>query len=497
MEHDIQELLRRNQRLSFLYDIALTVGSSLELREILDRTLEKIVSFMEADAGVIYVIDEDSLEMIPVSYRNLSPEVVEDLSANRVRVGECVCGHIAETEEEIVITEKASGDPRFTRATLRAEGMEFYAGLPLTAAGNVVGVLCVITHLPYRADPELLDLLRAATTPIALAIDNARVFEKTKRTASLQAGLCRFQGIIANSAPMKEVLDLVRKVMDSPSSLLIYGESGTGKELIARAVHVNSARRDRPFIAVNCSAIPETLLESEFFGHVRGAFTGAVARKKGLFEAADGGSIFLDEVEAMSPGLQAKLLRVLQDGRFHKIGSTSPSTVDVRVIAATNRDLEQAVREGRFREDLYYRLNVIRVDLPPLRDRAEDIPLLARHFLHKTARRAGRNIRRISDEAMAVLVDYDWPGNVRQLENAMERAVTVAESDEIGIFDLPAEVSSGNGRSDRGWRLESVERAHIMKVLNITGGNKRKAARLLGIDHSTLWRKLRRYDGKG
>ena len=480
-----------NKKLSILYEIALTVGKSLDLKTILDDVLEKVMDFMGVDAGVIYVIDEKTLEMVPVSFKNLSEEVVRDLSENRVKVGECMCGNIAQCNKEVIIFENASSDPRFTRGVLKKEGMEFYAGLPLMSKGKVVGVLCVITHTPYIPDQGLLDILRAATLPIGLAIENALIFESAKKEAEATRRYCNFEGIITNSPEMTAILDTVRKIKDVPSSILLYGESGTGKELIARAIHFNSIRRERPFVAVNCAALPEGLLESELFGYVKGAFTGANTDKKGLFEAADNGTIFLDEVETMTKNLQVKLLRVLQDRTFLRVGSTQPVTVDVRIVAATNQRLADAVKEKLFREDLYYRLNVIRLELPPLRERIEDIPLLVRYFLNKFNRKMERNIRKISDDAMDALIRYSWPGNIRELENTIERAVVITEADEIRREDLPVEISTVNLDPRKDWTLESMEKEHILKILKLAGGNQKKAAKLLGLNPSTLWRKLK------
>jgi Nif-specific regulatory protein len=295
----VSDLLeRQNKKLSILYEIALTVGKSLDLKSILDDVLYKVIAFMGVDAGVIYAINEDT--MVPVAFRNLSEAVVKDLCENKVKVGECMCGSIAQCDREVIIHEKASLDPRFTRGVLKQENMEFYAGLPLKARNKVVGVLCVITHAPYTPDRELLDILRAATQPIGLAIENARIYETVRKEADVRSRLLNFEGIIASSPKMLSILDLVRKILDVPSSILIYGESGTGKELIARAIHFNSIRKDKPFVAVNCAALNENLLESELFGFVRGAFTGASVDRKGLFEAASSGTIFLDEVETMS-----------------------------------------------------------------------------------------------------------------------------------------------------------------------------------------------------
>jgi len=484
-------LERQNKKLSILYEIALTVGKSLDLKNILNEVLEKVISFMGVDAGVIYVIDDDTLEMIPVSFRNISEAVVKDLSERRVKVGECMCGSIAECDREVIIPERASSDPRFTRGVLKKENMDFYAGLPLKARNKVVGVLCVISHVPYTLDQELLDILRAATVPIGLAIENARMFEHTKKEVDARIQYSNFAGIITGSARMVSILELVRKITDVPSSILIFGESGTGKELIARALHFNSIRKDRPFIAVNCAALNENLLESELFGYVKGAFTGATGDRIGLFEAADNGTLFLDEVEAMSKNLQVKLLRVLQDSTFFPVGSTRATTVNVRIIAATNQHLEEAIKAKQFREDLFYRLNVIRIDLPPLRERTEDIPLLARYFLSKFSKRMGKDLRRISGEAMRVLVNHAWPGNIRELENALERAVVVAETDEINAGDLPLTLVSQAADLRQDWSLERVKQEHIAKVLGLVNGNKKQAAKLLGLDATTLWRKAK------
>lgn len=486
-------LEKQNKKLSILYDVALTVGKSLDLRAVLDDVLDMIITFMGVDAGVIYVINDVTLEMIPVAFKNLSGEVVRDLCENKVKVGECMCGNIAQCNQEVIILEKASEDTRFTREVLRREGMEFYAGLPLRAKGKVVGVLCTITHAPYSLDRELLDILRAATQPIGLAIENALIFENIRREAEVSMRYHDFEGIIANSPKMTEVLRMVRKVTDVTSSILIYGESGTGKELIARAIHFNSVRREKPFVAVNCAAIPETLLESELFGYIKGAFTGANTDKLGLFEAGDGGTVFLDEVEAMTKNLQVKILRALQDGTFLKVGSTRPVSVDVRIIAATNQDLEGAVKSKLFREDLYYRLNVIKIALPPLRERIEDVPLLVRYFINKFNRKMGKNIRSVSEDAMGIIINHSWPGNIRELEHVIERALVIAETDELTREDLPLEIIPVHTDAKKGWTLEGIEREHILRVLNLAGGSKKKASMLLGLDASTLWRKLKKY----
>ena len=307
-----------------------------------------------------------------------------------------------------------------------------------------------------------------------------------------------------------EVLRLAETVSPTDSTVLITGESGTGKEIVARYIHRLSARSDGPFISINCGALPENLLESELFGHVKGSFTGAVRDKEGLMVAAGGGTFFLDEVAEMSPALQVKFLRALQEREVVPVGATEPIRIDVRIIAATNRDLEQEIRRGTFRSDLYYRLNVITLHLPPLRERLEDVPLLATHFLSGLTHRNGagngkgngsdaKPARRLNDEALAALGRYDWPGNVRELENALERAAILTRSEEIGVDALPARITEPapvrvvSERAPTNPTLEVIERAYILWVLDAEGGNKARAAEVLGIDPSTLYRKLNRY----
>jgi two-component system response regulator HydG len=306
------------------------------------------------------------------------------------------------------------------------------------------------------------------------------------------------QGAIIGTAPaMRRVLDLVAQVAPSNATVLILGESGTGKELIADALHRGSARREGPCIKVNCAALPETLLESELFGHEKGAFTGAAARKEGRFELAHGGTLFLDEIGDLSPATQAKLLRVLQDGTFERLGGTKTLKVDVRIVTATNKDLEGEVKAGRFREDLFYRLNVISIVVPPLRDRREDIPLLAQHFVQRYAQRNAKAVEGLAREALDLLAAYHWPGNVRELENVIERAVVLARDAWIGPRDLPEAISAVAPEARAitiaiGTPLEEVEQRLIEETLQHTGGDKTLAAKLLGITSRTIYRKLKR-----
>jgi PAS domain S-box-containing protein len=307
-----------------------------------------------------------------------------------------------------------------------------------------------------------------------------------------------FSNIIAKNAKMQEIFNLIKMVSQTPSTVLIQGETGTGKDLIARAIHHNSARRDGPFVKVSCAALPETLLESELFGHKRGAFTGAVKDKPGRFSLASGGTIFLDEVAEIPVGVQAKLLRVLEEHEFEPLGSTSPVKVDVRVIAATNRNLGEAIGEGKFREDLYYRLNVLTVSLPPLRERSDDIPLLIGHFIEKYNRRMHKRIGTVSQNVMDVLLDYPWPGNVRQLEHAIEHAFIHCNGNIIETAHLPREIRTEEREAvqellGRPRSLEDVEKDAIVTSLKVNGWDRGLTARALKISRTTLWRKMKKY----
>jgi two-component system response regulator PilR (NtrC family) len=309
----------------------------------------------------------------------------------------------------------------------------------------------------------------------------------------------RFGDIIGKSPEMLDIFNLISRVAPSKASVLIIGESGTGKELVAKAVHQWSLRADKPFVTINCTAIPENLLESEMFGHAKGSFTGAVANKPGLVEAAHMGTLFLDEVGEIPPSVQAKLLRFLQDKEFRRVGSNEDRKVDVRVIAATNKKLEREIENGSFREDLYYRLNVIRIRLPPLREREEDIPILIGHFLKKFTAEQGKEIHKVSSLAMRVLSKYSYPGNVRELENIIERCVTLEQSDQLTAEHLPPRIAESTESSagstdaeippdgiDLNRTMENTEKKLILRALEITGGNRSKAARLLGISFRSL-----------
>jgi len=344
---------------------------------------------------------------------------------------------------------------------------------------------------PFKLS-ELKMVVRRALEHRATIMENDQLKAILKQQYNLD-------NIVGTSPPMQRVFERIRKVADTDSTVLITGESGTGKELVAKALHINSKRHDKPFVSINCGALPETLLESELFGYVKGAFTGAAGDKKGLFMAADSGTIFLDEIGLTSPALQMRLLRVLQEREIRPVGGTRDFHVDVRVIAATNEDLDQKVKDGSFRDDLFYRLSVIPINIAPLRERVTDIPLLVQHFLDKANLRAGRKFR-ADKEFTDLLSAYSWPGNIRELENVIERAVALCEGVLLRAEDLPDNIlyykkEHDDSKGSRELRaiVEQSERIHIERVLHDTSGNKKLAARILGIDLSSLYRKMERF----
>ena len=390
--------------------------------------------------------------------------------------------------------------------------------ITITAFGSIdtairavkLGAFDYITK-PFDVDQLILSVQKALDER-ALRSELARLRDEVQRSY-------RWGNIIGKSAAMQSMFALIRRLSGSAASVLVTGASGTGKELVAKSLHFNSTRRERPFVAINCAAIPDTLLESELFGYKRGAFTDARTDRAGLFIEADGGTIFLDEIAELSPALQAKLLRVLQEGEVRPLGAARSQKVDVRVIAATNKDLEENLASGAFRQDLFYRLNVIQIHLPALRDRADDILPLAEHFLTRSASKAGKDVRAFHEAAKKALLGYGWPGNVRELENVVERAVALVEGPLIRVDDLPpllsaarrpVEAQGGQAAqgSDvdqdpftaalaRGLTLAELERDYIRKVLAAEGGNKTRAAQRLGLDRKTLYRKLEEYNTSG
>jgi len=399
------------------------------------------------------------------------------------------------------LAERIMADPA---AVLPNRATPAAVGVALRAFDRLIGVLCLASSNPdVRFDEGHLRFLTSAAGVAAILLDGAvsariRDAENRQRSAAINLE----HNMVGDSLEMRRVFETIAKVAPTDSTVLLRGESGTGKELAARAIHRNSLRARKPFVAVNCAALTEPLLESELFGHEKGAFTGAVVQKKGKLEEASGGTVFFDEVTEMSPVLQAKLLRVLQEREFERVGGTRPIQADVRIVAATNRDLEEATRQGSFRPDLYYRLNVVSLNLPPLREHPDDIKLLAAHLVQKHSRKLKRNVAGISPEALACLTSYDWPGNVRELENAIERALVLGTTDMVRLEDLPDSVLDAGRYPEtaQGGFNASITEAKkrlIMDTLRKTRGNYAEAAGMLDLHPNSLHRLIRNLHLKG
>ena len=391
-------------------------------------------------------------------------------------------------------------------AMLLAAGVRSYVTIPLVARDRTVGALFLASRMPNQYAEDDTRLLEEVGKQIALAIENMLAYEELDRLKAEREQESRylqeeiktqhnFEEIVGQSPAIKQVFQAIETVAPTGATVLILGETGTGKELVARALHNLSPRRDKALVTVNCAALPTGLIESELFGHEKGAFTGAVARRVGRFELAHTGTLFLDEIGDLPLELQPKLLRVLQDGVFERVGTSNTITVDVRVIAATNRDLEAAIREGRFRSDLYYRLNVFPIRVPPLRERTQDLPLLVRYLALKNATRLGRGVPSVPPATMAALQAYAWPGNIRELENVIERAMLLSRGPEL---DLRGWLPAGGGRErEPGLQtLDEIQRDHILRVLELTGwrvSGERGAAQLLGIKPTTLEARMKKF----
>jgi Nif-specific regulatory protein len=352
-------------------------------------------------------------------------------------------------------------------------------------------------------DEDHLQVMTAVAGIASLAFDNVRRWEQLQQeNQELRAEIALEHNMVGGSPSMRKVFDFIRRVAPTDSTVLIQGESGTGKELVAHAIHRNSPRAEKPFVAINCAAIAETLLESELFGHEKGAFTGAAAQKKGKVEVAEGGTLFLDEVSELAPGLQAKLLRVLQEREFERLGGTRPIKLDIRLVAATNRSLPEAVKAGGFRNDLYYRLNVVTLTMPALRERRDDISLLANYFVAKASRKCRMRVKPLSPQALAALTHYDWPGNVRELENAIERALVLGSTDSILPDDLPEAIleagSAASAPTDKyHGTIKEAKKQLVLQALHQANGNYIEAAKTLGMHPNSLLRLIRNLDLKG
>jgi transcriptional regulator with GAF, ATPase, and Fis domain len=477
---------RRARNLSVLLRMSAGIGA-LRDEELLAWTLLGMVfDVIPAERGAILLMDEPGQELRShVAWDRVhGPD-------HPVQVSQGILRRVMD-ERISILEEDAEGSECGKQSVLCA---------PLMTGERCLGILYLDTrNAATRFSGEDLELVSAIAALAAMGIENARQFERlNQENQRLRAEVSLTHDMVGRSARMREVYQFIERVAPSDATVLIGGESGTGKELVARAIHKNSPRRNQPFVALNCAALTETLLESELFGHEKGAFTSAIAQKKGFLEVAEGGTIFLDEVGELSPILQAKLLRVLQEREFVRVGGTKPIKINVRFLAATNRDLQKWVQEEKFRGDLYHRLNVISVTLPALREHAEDIPPLAEHFVARYAAKGNRVVRGISDPARACLMQYEWPGNIRELENAMERAVVVGSSEWILPEDLPEAVAETGGEGEAGparyhEAIRTLKKELIRNALEQSGGSITEAAKILGVHGNYLHRLMRNLD---
>src|ERR1700723_337608 len=496
-----EELHRQNERFELLLDLTTKITSSLDLREVLRAVAGNIREVVHADAVSVSLPDATSgkLRVFAMDFPQGKGLIKEEVLVTPSAAAKKAMG----TLKPVVfgMRERHELSPE---GYAEAEGIKTVCLIPLVNRDRVVGILSILrtTEVPFM--PEDVDFLSRASGQIAIAIENALAYREISELKDKLAqekvyleeefrSEMGFEQIIGKSAALKHVLELVETVATSDSTVLLLGETGTGKELIARAVHDRSRRKERTFVKLNCAAIPTGLLESELFGHERGAFTGAVSQKIGRLELADQGTLFLDEVGDIPLELQPKLLRVLQDRQFERLGSTRTTTVDIRLIAATNRDLDRMIEEKQFRSDLYYRLNVFPIRLPPLRERPEDIPLLVRYFSQKYARRMQKRIENIPVAALRKLARWHWPGNVRELQNLVERAVILTRSSTLAI-SVPELANSGaNLAPARARNFDEQDR--IVRILKETkgrvGGPKGAAARL-GLKRTTLLTRMKK-----
>jgi Nif-specific regulatory protein len=517
-----QQLNRRVLELTTLYEISKILGGSLDLEKSLHGILRILNSFMGMRKGTILLYDALTGELSIRLAMGMTPE---EMARGKYQMGEGVLGKVMQHGLPMVIPDIGK-EPEFldrtrSRGDLDGQRIAFLA-VPIKVGGEAMGVLSV--DRLFAQETSLEEDVRVLTIVASLIGQTVSLHQHVQRereglleqTRSLQQALrtrYRLDNIVGQSKRMCEIYEAVEQVSQTRATVLLRGESGTGKELIARAIHYNSPRASGPFVKLNCAALPETLLESELFGHEKGAFTGATTTRKGRFELADGGTLFLDEIGDMPMNVQVKLLRVLQERCFERVGGNKTITVDVRIIAATNQDLEAAIARGEFREDLYYRLNVVPILIPSLRERREDVPLLVEHFLAKYNRENNRKVR-MTGRALQAMLAYDWPGNVRELENCVERMVIMARRGLVLPDDLPLPIEApvdgpeggharpaaarGPGRAGRSSAaglstLRDVEREQIIQALARADGVQARAAALLGITPRQLGYRLRKY----
>ena len=493
--------------ISALLEISLKVNSSLDLDKILDDTLEQLARIVNAGASSIWLVNEFNQQLYVASATGAKRDEIKEV---RMEMGKGIVGMVVTTGKPVLVSD-ARVVPEHALDVAEKVGFEAKSMLcvPMRSREEIIGVIQVLNK-ENGSDFDLEDMhhLELFANLTGVAIDNARLYGLLhQENMDLRRELggkkaSEFDDIIGKSPKLEEVKEIAKRVAQTNSNILLRGESGTGKELIAQAVHRTSQRANGPFIAVNCGALPESLLESELFGHEKGAFTNAIAMREGRFELADGGTIFLDEVGDTPISLQIKLLRVLEAKKFERVGGTKTIEADVRLIAATNQNLEQNMKEGKFREDLYYRLNVIAIHLPPLRDRKEDIPLLAEYFLRKYNIETNRRIKDFNKDAMRILTDYNWPGNIRELENAIEHAVVLCDDESITPSSLPLNVHiKDEGNVEYSDSLEDAQRKfkkkYITRILQQTNGNRSKAATKLGIQRTYLSRLIKELGVEG
>lgn len=491
------------RRMSTLLEVSRALADTLHLNE----TLHEVVQILEEHPSVAGA----SLNLLKEVSESLSFQSSrsESLSGSKL-IGRSVSGivnRVIESNRPVVVP-KVSQEPMLKRPFSKDLGEYSFLCVPLTLNSTRLGALAVELHYDEERNYDrAVKFLRLVSSMITQAVKISQLVEAEKKGLLAENIHLReelrdkydFSNIIGNSKAMRQVYEGITQVARTNTTVLIRGESGTGKELIAHAIHYNSLRSQKPFIRVSCAALPETLIETELFGHEKGAFTGAQERKKGRFELAEGGTLFLDEIGELQPALQVKLLRVLQEREFERVGGVQTVKTNVRMIAATNRPIEEAIAEGRFREDLYYRLNVFAVFVPPLRQRKSDILLLADHFLEKYSSEHGKWIRRISTPAIDMLVSYHWPGNVRELENTVERAVLVCDGRVIHGHHLPptlqtAEASDTLVNTNLDEAVAAYERDLILDALKSTRGNRAKAARLLSSTERIIGYKVKKYE---
>jgi Nif-specific regulatory protein len=477
--------------LSALMKVSTTINSIRGLDDLLERLLELLFEVVPAQRGAILLVNEGSFETSLVFGLDRAHGKDRSVTVSRTIVQQVLRDGVALLAND--------GVSEWTQATdsLISTGAHSVMCVPLKLLDRKLGVLYLDTTLPRdQFNNDHLKLVAAISGIAAVAIENARQFEWLEtENERLLSDVNIEHNMVGESAAMQRVYHFISKVAPTDATVLISGESGTGKELAARAIHRNSKRAQKSFMAVNCAALNESLLESELFGHEKGSFTGALAQKKGRLEIADGGTIFLDEIGELTPPLQVKLLRVLQEREFERVGGTVTIKVDLRVIAATNKNLEEAIEAGEFRQDLYYRLNVVSLEMPPLRDRREDIMLLANYFADKYGSRCNRKLKGFSPEARSCLVSYDWPGNVRELENAIERAVVLGTTDQILAEDLPEALlereSTAAAPTSYHVAVAQTKKHLIMNAINEAEGSFTDAAKLLGVHPNYLQRLVR------